>query len=73
MIIKAEAAIDIDVNRKIWIELSGKTEPDEDPATVLPVLAESLVEALTSSYDHATQRLGLVPTATGPDLTTFED
>ena len=69
MILKAEASIDLDANRKVWIELSGKTEPDEDPTTVLPVLAESLVEALSSSYDHAAARIGL-PTP-GPDLKTF--
>lgn len=73
MILKAEGSIDIDGNRKIWIELSGKTEPDEDPTTILPVLAESLVEALGDAHDNVTQRLGLVPTAAGPDLTTFED
>jgi hypothetical protein len=69
MILKAEASIDIDQNRKVWIELSGKTEPDEDPTDVLPVLADSLVEALGSAYDHAAQRLGITPP--GPDLRTF--
>lgn len=71
MILKAEASIDLDANRKVWIQLSGKTEPEEDPTTILPVLAESLVEAVTSAYDHAAAQLGM-PMHKDP-LRTFED
>lgn len=72
MILKAEASIDIDANRKVWIELSGKTEPDEDPTIILPVLADSLVEAVTSAHSQATQRLGIAAPTSDP-LQTFDD
>lgn len=71
MILKAEAGIDIDANRKIWITLSGKTEEGEDPADVIPVLAESIVEATVSAHAQAVSQLGMVPS--GPNTETFED
>jgi hypothetical protein len=73
MILKAEASIDIDANRKIWIELSGKTEPDEDPADVIPVLADNLVSAVIKAHDEVAQRLGLSTPRMKDPLETFED
>jgi len=71
MILKAEAGIDIDATRKIWITLSGKTEEGEDPAAVIPVLAESIVEATVSAHDQAITQLGMAPATQSTQ--TFED
>lgn len=60
MILKAEATIDLDANRKIWIQLAGKTEEGEDPTDVLPVLAEELVNAAISAYEQGAAQMGIV-------------
>lgn len=70
MILKAEATIDLDANRKIWITLSGKTEEGEDPADVIPVLAEELVNASVSAFNQAAAQIGI---AKHDPLQTFGD
>lgn len=63
MILKAEASIDIDVNRKIWI--TGSAEGIE-PENVQEV-AEALAESVVGQALEAHKAIGL-PVATPEDI-----
>lgn len=71
MILKAEATIDIDDKRRIWIELSAKPNAQEDPSTVVCALAESLTESLLEAYHRVVP--ATTPGEARTQLMTFGD
>ena len=71
MLIKAEATIDLDEHRKVWVTISAKTVDGEDPTDIIPVMAEKIVEAAMESFEQGAAQLG-IPTAPDP-LQTFGD
>jgi len=71
MIIKAESTIDLDGQRKVWLQISAKIEEHEDPAEALPVIAQALVDQSISAFEQAAAQLGM-PGPPDP-LQTFGD
>lgn len=63
MNIKAEASIDIDPNRKIWMQAEAKDVPVEKVAEVAAGLQAALTEQVLSAYDFAVPRIEMSKSA----------
>jgi hypothetical protein len=72
IILKAEASIDLDEHRKVWIEISAKPSNEQHTPDLIAALGEAVVDAALQAYSRAVAKRPEI-TRKAPDLTTFGD
>ena len=63
MRLEAEATIDIDANRKIWIHIFADGVEADQVEQVAPTLAEQVTAQALAAHEHASQKLSIAPSA----------
>lgn len=63
MRLEAEATIDIDPNRKVWIHIFADDVAPEQVEQVAPTLAEQVTAQALAAHEHACQKLSIAPSA----------